>query len=391
MNDTPMVEVVMPLNRLANRCGYFFNCCRTAGYEDKPTVNNGYNCNHPDCGDTDEGIGKCLASACPLAYPADGLTRCEQCKECESCGDENCECDDDLMVVSIPQSEFNGRYMELVQPEPDEEGSNEKMSISFAEALKAIIKNPDGVKVGFSFINDVGERVDQENIQLTTLYEDWYDECVLCPPNDAKIKKACIQTEDGQEFALNDDDLEFGDFMDALEAHFGFNAQAFSFAEALTAINGNNPEKIYFDYSFINDEGERVDRKDNHLPTIYEDWYGECDLCPSNDAKIMDVRIRTDSGQEFALNDDDLEFCDFMDALATRFGLNTQTMNKQQFRARLSRDYNIPDDNCTLAPHLLDAILDYAEGMDSDAQYNFLCAMFQYTSVEERLLQRVEY
>ena len=293
MNDTPMVEVVMPLNRLANRCGYFFNCCRTKGYEDKPAVNNGYNCNHPDCGDADEGVGKCLASACPLAYPADGLTRCEQCKECESCGDENCECDDDLMVVSIPQSEFDGRYMELVQPEPDEEGSNEKMSISFAEAL--------------------------------------------------------------------------------------------------TAINGNNPEKIYFDYSFINDEGERVDRKDNHLPTIYEDWYGECDLCPSNDAKIMDVRIRTDSGQEFALNDDDLEFCDFMDALATRFGLNTQTMNKQQFRARLSRDYNIPDDNCTLAPHLLDAILDYAEGMDSDAQYHCLGAMFQYTSVEESLLQRVEY
>lgn len=49
--------MLMPLNTPANRCGYFFNCCLTKGYEDKPAVNNGYNCNHPECGDSDEGVG----------------------------------------------------------------------------------------------------------------------------------------------------------------------------------------------------------------------------------------------------------------------------------------------------------------------------------------------
>lgn len=50
-----MIEVKMSLNMLARRCGYFFNAYLTEGYENKPNVNNGYNCSHPDCGDEDEG------------------------------------------------------------------------------------------------------------------------------------------------------------------------------------------------------------------------------------------------------------------------------------------------------------------------------------------------
>lgn len=114
----PTVEAVMPLNTFANICGFFYNACLAEGCEDKPVVNNGYNCKHPDVGEEDEGIGCCLASACPLAYPADGLTRCERCQNCEECGNEDCECDDDLVVATIPQDEFNARYMDLIQPEP---------------------------------------------------------------------------------------------------------------------------------------------------------------------------------------------------------------------------------------------------------------------------------
>lgn len=61
-----MIEVKMSLNMLARRCGYFFNAYLTEGYEDKPNINNGYNCSHPDCGDEDEGIGCCRADTCPL-------------------------------------------------------------------------------------------------------------------------------------------------------------------------------------------------------------------------------------------------------------------------------------------------------------------------------------
>ena len=105
------MEVMMPLNTLANRCGFFFNCDMTPGYEDKPSINNGYNCNHPECGDSDEGIGKCLASSCPIAYPASG----EDCHdfgvayECAGCCD--CECEDDMMICEIPEEEFDETRM----------------------------------------------------------------------------------------------------------------------------------------------------------------------------------------------------------------------------------------------------------------------------------------
>ena len=41
------MKVLMPLNTWANMCGHFFNCCMTPRFENKPDVNNGYNCNHP--------------------------------------------------------------------------------------------------------------------------------------------------------------------------------------------------------------------------------------------------------------------------------------------------------------------------------------------------------
>lgn len=94
-----MIEVKMSLNMLARRCGYFFNAYLTEGYENKPNVNNGYNCCHPDCGDEDEGIGCCRADTCPLAYPADG------------------DDDDDQMVVEIAEEDFNPRYTTKVEDE----------------------------------------------------------------------------------------------------------------------------------------------------------------------------------------------------------------------------------------------------------------------------------
>jgi len=97
-----MIEVKMCLNRFARRCGYFFNAGLTEGYEDKPNVNNGYNCSHPDCGDEDEGIGWGRAGACPLAYPA---------------GDD--DDGDDQMVVEIADEDFDPRYMTRVEDEEE--------------------------------------------------------------------------------------------------------------------------------------------------------------------------------------------------------------------------------------------------------------------------------
>lgn len=111
MNDEKLIKVVMPLNTFANMCGHFFNCNLTEGFEDKPNVNNGYNCSHPDCEDVQDGVGCCFSWSCPLTYSADGLV-CQRCGiECENCGKEECSCDDDFMVCEIPESEYDKRYM----------------------------------------------------------------------------------------------------------------------------------------------------------------------------------------------------------------------------------------------------------------------------------------
>lgn len=51
-------------------------------------------------------------------------------------------------------------------------------------------------------------------------------------------------------------------------------------------------------------------------------------------------------------------------------------MNKGQFRQWICEHYNVPNDNTTLAPDMLDAILDYAEGMGSHEQQAYLHTMF---------------
>jgi len=51
-------------------------------------------------------------------------------------------------------------------------------------------------------------------------------------------------------------------------------------------------------------------------------------------------------------------------------------MNKEQFREWIYRSYNVPADNTTLAPDMLDAILDYAEGIGAHEQRRYLYAMF---------------
>ena len=109
-----LIQVLIPINELANRCGHFFN----AAYNGGPCVNNGYNCYHPDA-EQEDGVGCCYTKECPIAYPADGLT-CRRCgSSCENCGSEDCACDLDMMVAEIPTSEYNPTVMDLIPDGPD--------------------------------------------------------------------------------------------------------------------------------------------------------------------------------------------------------------------------------------------------------------------------------
>lgn len=109
-----LIQVLIPIDELANRCGHFFN----AAYNGGPCVNNGYNCDHPDA-EQEGGVGCCYTKECPIAYPADGLT-CRRCGiSCENCGDEDCVCDLDMMVAEIPASEYDPTVMDLIPDGPD--------------------------------------------------------------------------------------------------------------------------------------------------------------------------------------------------------------------------------------------------------------------------------
>lgn len=105
------MNVLITLNALANRCGHFYNDSFNDLCGERPLVNNGYNCNHPDCEEISCGVGMCLGSCCPVAYRSDGRI-CQKCSvECEQCGDEDCDCDDDYMVWEIDQKDFDTNCM----------------------------------------------------------------------------------------------------------------------------------------------------------------------------------------------------------------------------------------------------------------------------------------
>lgn len=67
-------------------------------------------------------------------------------------------------------------------------------------------------------------------------------------------------------------------------------------------------------------------------------------------------------------------------------------MNKDEFRQWIYDNYNVPSNNCTLAPQMLDNILDYAEeitGREGGSEgYLFLCRMLP--SLPESIIRRVE-
>lgn len=64
-------------------------------------------------------------------------------------------------------------------------------------------------------------------------------------------------------------------------------------------------------------------------------------------------------------------------------------MEKDEFRQWIYDNYNVPADNCTLAPSMLDAILDYSDGMQEQEQHSFLCKMFQ--TLPESVIRKVCY
>lgn len=93
------------------------------------------------------------------------------------------------------------------------------MKVDLENAIQGcMLSTPGRVWIGFTFENDIGKRVKQKQVRLSALYKDWYGECDMCPPNDAKITNVNMRTDVSKHrFDILAEDLEFGDFMDILE------------------------------------------------------------------------------------------------------------------------------------------------------------------------------
>ena len=63
-------------------------------------------------------------------------------------------------------------------------------------------------------------------------------------------------------------------------------------------------------------------------------------------------------------------------------------MTRTEFRAWISEHYNLPDDNCSLAPDLLENLLDWATNLRTLEQRDFLRKIFPM--FPEEILAQVE-
>lgn len=105
------IKALMPFDTFCDICGYFYNANLEDGGDERPDVNNGYNCRHSACEEEKDGVGCCHTYTCPLCYEANGET-CQQCgNKCAECGNEECQCEDDYVVASIPKRLFNEQKM----------------------------------------------------------------------------------------------------------------------------------------------------------------------------------------------------------------------------------------------------------------------------------------
>ena len=73
---------------------------------------------------------------------------------------------------------------------------------------------------------------------------------------------------------------------------------------------------------------------------------------------------------------------------AERLAEREEIMGKDDFRKWIYENYNVPGNNCTLAPAMLDGILDYADGMDGEQRFILFNTVFP--SIPTDIIRRVD-
>ena len=86
----------------------------------------------------------------------------------------------------------------------------------------------------------------------------------------------------------------------------------YTLSESLNWLRICRPSTVSAEFSFKNMIGVTVDQKMT-IRTLYNDWYGDCRFCPSNDTVLNSVAFYSPNGQKFLVSDKVIVFGDLMD------------------------------------------------------------------------------
>ena len=85
-------------------------------------------------------------------------------------------------------------------------------------------------------------------------------------------------------------------------------------SEALNWLRICRPSTVSIEFKFKNMVGASVEQKLS-IRALYNDWYGNCQFCPSNDTALDSVAFYSPNGQKFIVTDEVVIFGGLMDDL----------------------------------------------------------------------------
>ena len=94
----------------------------------------------------------------------------------------------------------------------------------------------------------------------------------------------------------------------------------YTLAEALNWLKICRPSTVNVEFSFKNMICKFVKQKMT-VRALYNDWYGNCQFCPSNDTVLCSVTLYSPNGQKFEIEDSIVVFGDMMDDIERVWGL----------------------------------------------------------------------
>ena len=88
-----------------------------------------------------------------------------------------------------------------------------------------------------------------------------------------------------------------------------------TFHDAVESIRGMSRAKMIVRFCYYNAEGKKIKVSPRKASALYRDWYGECNICPANDAVISQLHILMNPTCTALDVTEDVTFEQLMDAI----------------------------------------------------------------------------